>query len=304
MLDAVKPEPTIVVVDHCPQTRETAGEALAALGCQVAGVEFALSLFPASVQRTPRRDKSAANPALFLIALYDDDDTGLRVLRWLRGSKRWALLPAIALVDQSSVSQLAEAARLGVSDYMLKPVTPERLREVCQQYLPKPPLPAAAHATVTVPLCDIVSRELSRARRTSEALSLMACTFLESTPVRASSQSACEVGDLDWLPDAVSVAQGALREIDWALAMDSRAMMLVLPLADSEGLSAVETRLHDHMRPLLRRVRLSTGRDYHLVTAQACAPEDAAEWQPLLDCVLARLAEAVEERSGPSRRAA
>ncbi len=57
------------------------------------------------------------------------NSTGLDLLKRVRGDSRFGKLPFILVTAEAEQSQIMEAAKAGVSQYVMKPFTSESLRE-------------------------------------------------------------------------------------------------------------------------------------------------------------------------------
>ncbi|MEN9723960.1 MAG: hypothetical protein RJB38_1946 [Pseudomonadota bacterium] len=55
--------------------------------------------------------------------------TGMDLLKKIRGSSKHAALPFIMVTAEAEQHQVVEAVKAGVSNYVVKPFTPEALRE-------------------------------------------------------------------------------------------------------------------------------------------------------------------------------
>lgn len=59
--------------------------------------------------------------------------TGLDLLKRVRSDSRFKTLPFVLLTAEGEVSQIKEALTAGVDNYILKPFTPESLKEKLEQ---------------------------------------------------------------------------------------------------------------------------------------------------------------------------
>lgn len=68
---------------------------------------------------------------------------GIELLRKCREDSRFKHMPFILVTAESDISQIKEAVKLGVSEYMLKPFTPAMLKEKLEKVYHKhnPPQP-------------------------------------------------------------------------------------------------------------------------------------------------------------------
>ncbi len=108
-----------------------------------------------------------------------------------------------------------------------------------------------------------------------------------------------------WFQKAVEICRRSIRECDTVLSVGPYTFLAILPLTAKPGLSVIETRLHDNLRPLLRWAKNTHGQDWQLVTAGACAPEEAEDWRTFVDLARIRLRVGVENRTdGPQAEAA
>lgn len=59
--------------------------------------------------------------------------TGLELLRMCRNQEEMKQLPFVLITAESEASQVMEAVKIGVSQYIVKPFSPEQLKEKLQQ---------------------------------------------------------------------------------------------------------------------------------------------------------------------------
>jgi len=113
----------VLVVDGDPDIRETVGAILRDAECAV------------SLAGTGDQALLLARQFPFALVLCDlnlPDTTALDVLRSLRRSAIEA--PFVVMTSAATVASALEAGRLGVADYLEKPVTPERLLGVVTRH--------------------------------------------------------------------------------------------------------------------------------------------------------------------------
>lgn len=67
--------------------------------------------------------------------------TGLELLRKVRADGKYAKIPFVLLTAEAEAGQVAEAVKIGVSNYVLKPFTADQLKGKLEQVYKK--LPAA-----------------------------------------------------------------------------------------------------------------------------------------------------------------
>ncbi|MBN2085963.1 MAG: response regulator [Anaerolineales bacterium] len=56
--------------------------------------------------------------------------TGMEVLAWLRRHRRFCALPVIAFTSSRETADIAQAYRLGVNSYLVKPLSFDQLKEI------------------------------------------------------------------------------------------------------------------------------------------------------------------------------
>lgn len=61
------------------------------------------------------------------------NSTGLDLLKRVRSDSRFGKTPFILVTAEAEQSQIVEAAKAGVSNYVIKPFTPESLKEKIEQ---------------------------------------------------------------------------------------------------------------------------------------------------------------------------
>jgi two-component system chemotaxis response regulator CheY len=59
--------------------------------------------------------------------------TGLELLRKVRGDARFVKLPFVLLTAEAEAAQVAEAIKSGANNYIIKPFTPDSLKEKLEQ---------------------------------------------------------------------------------------------------------------------------------------------------------------------------
>ncbi len=111
--------PTVLIVDDDTAQRRYLTAMLKASGYRVAEAEGGRAALDALLGRP------AGEVALVLLDLYMPDLDGLSVLKRLRGAGH--ALPIIVLTSDGSVSSAVDAMRAGATDFLVKPVGPERL---------------------------------------------------------------------------------------------------------------------------------------------------------------------------------
>lgn len=104
-------------------------------------------------------------PDLVLLDIHFPDGNGLQLLRHLRSSE----LPCdvIMVTAAKETESLSEALRLGVFDYVLKPLVFDRLQQSLQQYLEHR---SAMHSSGPELSQDLVDQLLPRKRRAGAAV--------------------------------------------------------------------------------------------------------------------------------------
>jgi two-component system response regulator len=72
-------------------------------------------------------------PELVLLDLRLPKVSGIQVLQWLRADKRTQALPVAVLTSAQDDRTVVEVHRLGVVDYVVKPLTPEGLSRILEK---------------------------------------------------------------------------------------------------------------------------------------------------------------------------
>jgi two-component system response regulator len=90
------------------------------------GVE-AIRFFTEDVERTQQRE---LKPGLVLLDLNLPGNSGLEVLREIRAQPLLKLLPVIIYTSSNQQIDIVEAYRSGCSAYLVKPRSPDRLKDV------------------------------------------------------------------------------------------------------------------------------------------------------------------------------
>jgi two-component system response regulator len=75
-------------------------------------------------------DRTAENPKLILLDLKLPKIDGIEVLRRIRSDPRTRLVPVVVLTTSSEDRDIAEAYKLGVNSYIVKPVDFEQFNDV------------------------------------------------------------------------------------------------------------------------------------------------------------------------------
>lgn len=300
---SINAKKTIVIVDDDAALTQLAAETLEAKGFHVACASSYEEFFQTSGPTNSTTDIFVCEAALFLVSLDLKDGQGLKIVEWLQGCERWADVPLTALVVEESVSKVLPASYFGAHGYLVKEIDQRTLsRHVTQTLKTLAPAFEATLPSVTFSLADLIAREISRAKRTDMPLSVMMGTFVAAAPGR---QPHPDEADEVWFQKAVEICRRSIRECDTVLSVGPYTFLAILPLTAKPGLSVIETRLHDNLRPLLRWAKNTHGQDWQLVTAGACAPEEAEDWRTFVDLARIRLRVGVENRTdGPQAEAA
>src|SRR5262245_48984817 len=109
----------VLVVDDDPSQRHTLEETIKRLGYQVAGADSGESALAALAA------DSAADIALVLLDLFMPDVDGPAVLSAMRALSRKP--PVIVQADSGCIDACLAAMQAGAADFVVKPVSPERL---------------------------------------------------------------------------------------------------------------------------------------------------------------------------------
>ena len=109
----------VVIVDDDPQQRRYLSAILSSLGYRVATVSGGI----AAVEQLGAARQHGIS--LALLDLHMPDLDGIKVLEQVRAGG--ASLPILVLTSDGSVARAVDAMRAGASDFIVKPVAPERL---------------------------------------------------------------------------------------------------------------------------------------------------------------------------------
>ncbi len=109
----------ILIVDDDPQQRRYLSAILSSLGYGVATASGGI----AAVERLGAARQNGIS--LALLDLHMPDLDGIKVLEQVRAGG--ASLPVLVLTSDGSIARAVDAMRAGASDFIVKPVAPERL---------------------------------------------------------------------------------------------------------------------------------------------------------------------------------
>ncbi|MCC6484994.1 MAG: response regulator [Armatimonadetes bacterium] len=298
MDNSTNTDKTIVIVDDDPEMIQLATGTLEAKGFRVSHAKSYEEFFQSSGQTNSTTDIFVCEAALFLVSLDLKDGQGLKIVEWLQGCERWADVPITALVSEETLPQVLPASYFGAHEYLVKDIDAQTLsRHVTHTLKGIAPAFGSELPSVTFSLADLLAKEISRAKRTDLPVSLMMCSFV---PVPAASHHLRHGMDAQWADRAVEICRRSIRECDTVLSVGRDTFLAILPLTAKPGLSVIETRLHDNLRHHLRAAKTEFGQDIQLVSAGACAPEEAEDWRTFVDLARIRLRVAIEDRCRPS----
>ena len=85
-----------------------------------------------------RLTETAEPPDLVLLNISLPSLSGLEVLRAIRSTPEWQWIPVIILSADTREETMAEATTLGVTEYLKKPFSQERLMKAVELFLPRP----------------------------------------------------------------------------------------------------------------------------------------------------------------------
>jgi len=220
--------------------------------------------------------------ALFIIGLNLPDGDGLDAVEWLKNSSIWKASPVVVLASRVDRETFARGMQLGCTQIVLKPINEEDLTARV--------LSIVGHAdslldeqapVVTHNLSEIISREVSRAKRTETPVSVLIAGFAgegddnEEVP-REPVFARCGAA-------ALKILKGTLREIDTLVPFGSCAIVAVLPLTAEEGAARVEERIREACGPLMEKAKHSKAGPIRLVVGSASYPKDAETWPELVN---------------------
>jgi len=286
--------PVAVIVDDCPETRQTAASAAHACGWEAelfaSPEELFLLAFPpefVSDLCVPRADA-------FLVSLDFPSLEGRRLVNWLAASERWGGVPLAGVTarGERALHPLVDSA----VPVLGRPLTESELTaffEAAAAVEPGFPLLARDAAAK---VSGLLSREISRARRGGYPFSLL---LLRPTVAFGEGDGPVIGAALlgDWNRLALRRACRSVRETDVLLDLGADGLLAALPFAGCDALQRLDTRLHDALRPVLRELGSGCRGRISLATAGASFPEEAPDWRSLLNLALDRMSAAVEGRS-------
>lgn len=122
-----KPETRILVIDDMSTMRKIVIKSLREMG-------FA-DIHEAADGKQGWEFLDTSTPAIDLV-ISDwnmPNCTGLELLKKVRGDSRFAKLPFVLLTAEAEASQVAEAIKSGANNYIIKPFTPDGLKEKLEQ---------------------------------------------------------------------------------------------------------------------------------------------------------------------------
>jgi DNA-binding response OmpR family regulator len=96
-----------------------------------------------------RLTETSEPPDLVLLDISLPSLSGLEVLRAIRSTPEWQLVPVIMLTANGRPESIAEATTLGATEYLKKPFSPEHLLRTVASFVPRPttqPAPGVAHS--------------------------------------------------------------------------------------------------------------------------------------------------------------
>lgn len=129
------PKTKILILDDMLTMRKIVGKALRDMG------------FSDITEATDGKDgweklSTADTPFQLVISDWNMPNmTGLELLRKVRSDAKYSKIPFVLLTAEAEAGQVAEAVKIGVSNYVLKPFTADQLKTKLEQVYKK--LPAA-----------------------------------------------------------------------------------------------------------------------------------------------------------------
>ena len=285
-------KPVVYILDKSYPTRYTLKRLLETHGMYVEAMESPIQ-FLALLSRFDRPGQARTRrPVLFIIGLTLRDTSGLDLVKELKGYVGWRQTPVIVISSEANRDVLLEAVTCGVTDFVVKPVHDSDL--LCRIYAaigpelmaPDENLPVISHN-----LLDILSREVSRARRTSTPVSVMMVNF-SLRDQSSDEETGRPLPPLDWPPDALDRLRRSLREIDTVVPFGIGTFTFLLPLTSKENIHVVEERVRNVAAAVLDGIARQSGQMVEFLSVSATFPGDAADAHGLLACVRQRLAPA------------
>lgn len=88
-----------------------------------------------------RLTQTSSPPDLVLLDISLPNVSGFDILRAIRSTPGWQRIPVVMLTANGQPESMAEATKLGATEYLQKPFSPERLLQTIGSFLPKPSAP-------------------------------------------------------------------------------------------------------------------------------------------------------------------
>jgi chemotaxis family two-component system response regulator PixG len=118
--------PVVVCIDHSVEDCETMGITLQGLGYEFLPITNEVEALPQLIKKVPD---------IIFIDLLMPIINGYELCRHIRRIAVLEKIPVIILAEKASIADRVRAKIAGVTDFLPKPVTPERLLETLQKYI-------------------------------------------------------------------------------------------------------------------------------------------------------------------------
>lgn len=117
----------ILIVDDMKNMRSFIKTCLRALGFNGTLVEAEGGIHALKI--IAENENSGSPFQLLLVDWNMPDLTGIEVLKKIRANPQWKDLPFLLITAEGQMEHVVQAAKAGVSHYIMKPFTPDTLRE-------------------------------------------------------------------------------------------------------------------------------------------------------------------------------
>lgn len=285
------PTAPVVVLEESYPVRFRMKSILAAHGYEVVTAKNKRELFtPAALSSFPT-DLKTADASLFIIGDRLPDSSGLDVVKWLKGSKRWSATPVMMVGGPLQTTEVLDAFALGVSAYVLKPINESdfikrvaaalgRITLECSENLP----------CVSYNAHDLLAKEVSRAKRFGGDLSVLVAEITcQRDNGKSEGQVSCEL-PARWRTKLLDAVRSAFRDIDTIIPYSEGTLIAALPGATASDVETLCERVHSTAEPVLAAIMVGTGIDVTVQAAGAGYGVATSDWQTMVESARQRLA--------------
>lgn len=110
-----------LIVDDSRAMRALVGKMVGDLGIE--------TIYAAHGREALQQLESAGTPDVALVDWNMPEMNGLELVQVLRADARWAELPIVMVTTETEMSQVMRALEAGANEYIMKPFTPDILRD-------------------------------------------------------------------------------------------------------------------------------------------------------------------------------